>query len=153
MRLSRMILKEAPTNFNITLPPVTSLVHNSCIQPTEDEGVKEPQKDKEIINHLIQKHEQSKAKSINAVADSLTKVQFSLGQTSTEHDPLRASPLLCPTHNLTRDKYFSVPWTVFFCSNIFAQAFASVWKASCLFSLCLLKFYPIFQGISSLSLS
>lgn len=48
MGLSPMTLREAPTNANITSPPITSLVHNSCIEMAENEGMKmkEPQNKK-----------------------------------------------------------------------------------------------------------
>lgn len=46
MGLSPMTLGEAPTNANITLPPIASLLHNSCIEVAENERMKELQREK-----------------------------------------------------------------------------------------------------------
>lgn len=60
-----MTLRETPTNFNITLPQITSLVRNSCIGAAENEGMKEPQEKRSRLkgdhesSSWIQKHEQS----------------------------------------------------------------------------------------------
>lgn len=47
MKLSPMTLMETPTNFNITLPHITFLIHNSWIRAAENAGMKESQKEKE----------------------------------------------------------------------------------------------------------
>lgn len=46
MGLSPVTLREAPTDCNITSPPITSLVHNTCIEVAENEEMKEPQNEK-----------------------------------------------------------------------------------------------------------
>ena len=93
---------------------------------------------KEIMNHLVGYRSTSRVtREIHFMQWSTTPESklFSLGQTShTEPKHLRVPPLLCPTRNLIQDTYLSVPWTVLFCPNIFAQALASSWKAPSLFS-------------------